>query len=158
MTSHEPAPDTAGHKVTPFLWFDGKAEEAMALYTSLVPNSHVVRIDRAGEQVMSGTFVLDERTYHAFNGGPMFKFTEAFSLMVQCDSQEEIDRLWMRLTADGGQESRCGWLKDRFGVSWQIVPRQLRSLLQHPDREKAKRVQQAMLGMHKLDIRQLEDA
>ncbi len=158
MTLHEPTPDNAAHKVTPFLWFDGNAEEAITLYTSLVPNSHVVRIDRAGEHVMSGTFVLDGRTYHAFNGGPMFKFTEAFSLMVQCDTQEEIDRLWARLTADGGQESRCGWLKDKFGLSWQVVPRSLRSLLQHPDPAKAKRVQQAMLSMGKLDIRRLEEA
>jgi predicted 3-demethylubiquinone-9 3-methyltransferase (glyoxalase superfamily) len=100
---------------------------------------------------------MDSRTYHAFNGGPMYKFTEAVSLMVTCESQEEIDALWLRLTADGGQESRCGWLKDKFGLSWQIVPSALLQLLQHPDPAKAKRVQQAMLGMHKLDIRALQE-
>lgn len=145
-------------KITPFLWFNDNAEEAMNLYVSLFRHSRIVSVNRAGGRVMSGTFELEGIRYHAFNGGPMYKFNEAISLMVNCETQEEIDELWTRLTADGGQESRCGWLKDKFGVSWQIVPRVLSSLLQHPDREKAKRAQQAMLGMNKLDIAGLEGA
>ncbi len=145
-------------KITPFLWFNDNAEEAMNLYVSLFRDSRIVSVNRAGDRVMSGTFELEGIRYHAFNGGPMYKFNEAISLMVNCETQEEIDELWTRLTADGGQESRCGWLKDKFGVSWQIVPRVLSSLLQHPDREKAKRAQQAMLGMNKLDIAGLEGA
>ncbi|MEP7381349.1 MAG: VOC family protein [Gemmatimonadota bacterium] len=160
MTQTSPAPGSkpAPQKVTPFLWFDNTVEEAMTLYTSLFPNSHIVSLNRAGDRVFSGSFVLDGHTYHAFNGGPMFTFSEAFSLMVNCETQDEIDSLWTRLTADGGQESRCGWLKDKFGLSWQIVPSVLLPLLQHPDPEKAKRVQQAMLGMNKLDIKGLQEA
>ena len=149
---------SSSETITPFLWFNDQAEEAMQLYTSLFQHSRIVAVNRAGDRVMSGTFVMDGRTYHAFNGGPHFQFNEAISLMITCDTQEEIDRYWNALTADGGQESRCGWLKDRFGLSWQVVPRILLPLLQHPDREKAMRVQQAMLGMKKLDIEGLEGA
>lgn len=145
-------------KIVPFLWFNDQAGEAMEFYTSLVPNSRIVSLNRAGERVMSGTFVMDGRTYHAFNGGPHFRFNEAVSLMISCETQAEVDRYWTALTSNGGEESRCGWCKDRFGLSWQVTPRVLLPLLQHPDRAKAARVQQAMLGMNKLDIAALENA
>lgn len=149
---------TTGQTITPFLWFNDRAGEAMEFYTTLFPDSRIVSVNRAGDRVMSGTFVMDGRTYQAFNGGPHFTFNEAISLMIGCDTQEEVDRYWNALTSNGGTESRCGWCKDRFGLWWQVTPRVLLSLLQHPDREKAGRVQQAMLGMHKLDIAALQNA
>lgn len=145
-------------KIIPFLWFNDQAGEAMEFYTSLFPDSRIVSVNRAGERVMSGTFVMDGRTYHAFNGGPHFTFNEAISLMITCETQDAVDRYWTALTSNGGEESRCGWCKDRFGLSWQVTPRVLLPLLQHPDRSKAGRVQQAMLGMNKLDIAALENA
>lgn len=149
---------TTGQTITPFLWFNDQAGEAMEFYTTLFPDSRIVSVNRAGDRVMSGTFVMDGRTYQAFNGGPHFTFNEAISLMIGCDTQEEVDRYWNALTSNGGTESRCGWCKDRFGLWWQVTPRVLLSLLQHADREKAGRVQQAMLGMHKLDIAALQNA
>ncbi|CAN5921440.1 VOC family protein [soil metagenome] len=151
-------------KITPFLWFDGNAEEAMTFYTSVFKNAQVENIFRNGPQgpgsegsVMSGTFLLDGQRFMALNGGPHFSFTPAISFFVNCESQEEVDDLWEKLSA-GGEKSRCGWLKDKFGVSWQIVPTVLGKLLQDKDPEKSGRVMQAMMQMEKLDIRKLQQA
>ncbi|MBC7874837.1 MAG: VOC family protein [Ferruginibacter sp.] len=153
------------HKITPFLWFDGKAEEAIKLYTSVFKNSKIINLAYWGEggpfpkdQVMTGTFELDGQRFHAFDAGPEFKFTEAISLFVNCETQEEIDHIWEKLTADGGKESMCGWLKDKFGVSWQIIPPILGKLLADKDRAKAGRVMQAMMKMNKIIIADLEKA
>lgn len=152
-------------KITPFLWFNGNAEEAIKLYTSIFKDSRILslmRTDGSGPNatgpVITGTFELHGQVFIALNGGPQYKFSEAISLFVSCDTQEEIDDLWARLTADGGEDGQCGWLKDKFGLSWQIIPSQLMSLLGNPDRAKAGRAQQAMLRMQKLDIRALQEA
>ena len=152
-------------KITPFLWFDGKAEEAMKLYTSLFKNSSIKEISYWGEgtpfpkdQVKTGVFELDGLQFYAFDAGPMFKFTEAFSLFVTCDTQEEIDFFWNKLTSEGGQESQCGWLKDKFGLSWQVVPPVLMQLMQSEDKAKAARAMQAMMKMKKIIIADLMDA
>ncbi|WP_431247559.1 VOC family protein [Leifsonia xyli] len=149
-------------KVSTFLWFENGVEEAAALYTSLIPNSSILEVQRFGEGMPDGLvvlrFTLDGVEYQAMNTGPAGGFTEAFSLSVLCDDQAEVDRLWEALTADGGEESMCGWLKDRWGVSWQIVPRRLIELQGDPDRARAARANQAMLGMRKLDIAALEAA
>jgi predicted 3-demethylubiquinone-9 3-methyltransferase (glyoxalase superfamily) len=152
-------------KITPFLWFDGKAEEAIKLYTSVFKNSKIVNITYWGEgspfpkgQVMTGVFELDGQRFYAFDAGPQFKFTEAISFFVNCDTQEEIDHFWNKLTAEGGQESMCGWLKDKFGVSWQIVPPVLGQLLGDKDRAKAGKVMHAMMQMKKIIIADLQKA
>lgn len=152
-------------KITTFLWYDSQAEEAANFYVSLFDNSRIVDVQSYGEAgpgepgtVMTVTFELAGQRFMALNGGPEFKFTEAISLYVDCGSQEEVDTLWAKLTADGGQEGPCGWLKDKYGVSWQIVPRILTDLLSDPDRVKANRAMQAMFKMHKIDIQALEDA
>jgi len=146
-------------KVTPFLWFDGKAEEAMNLYVSLFKNARIVELHRAGDSgpVMSGTFELDGVQYHAFNGGPMFQFSPAISMFVNCETQAEVDALWDRLL-EGGEAQRCGWLKDRFGLSWQIVPSNLGKRLRDKDPVRAKRVVEAMMQMIKLDMDGIERA
>lgn len=151
--------------ITPFLWFDGKAEEAIKLYTSVFKNSKVINITYWAEgspfpkgQVMNGTFELDGQKFHAFDAGPQFKFTEAISFFVNCGTQEEIDHIWNKLTADGGQESMCGWLKDKFGVSWQIIPPVLGQLLSDKDPAISGRVMQAMMKMKKIIIADLEKA
>jgi predicted 3-demethylubiquinone-9 3-methyltransferase (glyoxalase superfamily) len=146
-------------KVTPFLWFDGTAEEAMKFYVSVFRNARIVELRRRGDHgpVMSGTFEIDGQRLHAFNGGPMFKFSEAISLFVNCETQNEVDELWDRLSA-GGTPQRCGWLKDRFGLSWQIIPSVLGKRLQDTDPAKAQRVVQAMMGMVKIDIAGIERA
>ena len=146
-------------KVTPFLWFDGKAEEAMNLYVSLFKNARIVELHRAGDKgrVTSGTFEIDGMRYHAFNGGPMFTFSPATSMFVNCETQEEVDDLWEKLS-EGGEKSRCGWLKDKYGLSWQIIPAALGKGLQDKDPEKAKRVMQAMMQMSKIDIAEIEKA
>jgi predicted 3-demethylubiquinone-9 3-methyltransferase (glyoxalase superfamily) len=148
--------------VTPCLWFDGQAEEAAELYTSLVPDSRIVHVARYGEagpgapgSTMLVTFELGGRRFTALNGGPEFKFTPAISLEIECADQAEVDRYWSRLT-DGGEESQCGWLTDRFGLSWQIVPLRLKELLS--DEAVAQQVIRAMLTMKKLDIAALEAA
>lgn len=147
------------HKITPFLWFDGNAEEAMNFYVSVFKNSKAGKVSRiGGENVISVTFELEGQEFIGLNGGPEFKFTEAISLFVHCDSQDEVDYLWKTLTADGGQESHCGWLKDKFGLSWQIIPVQLGKMLSDPDSEKSKRAMMAMLQMRKIDIKKLEQA
>jgi predicted 3-demethylubiquinone-9 3-methyltransferase (glyoxalase superfamily) len=143
--------------VTPFLWFDGKAEEAARAYTSLFADSRIVEVTRAGDGVQSATIVLAGQRYILFNGGPHYKLDAAFSLMIEVETQAELDAIWDALVA-GGQPSRCGWLVDRFGVSWQVVPSVLPRLLRDPDPAKAKRALDAMLGMQKLDIAALNRA
>lgn len=144
---------TAKQKITPFLWFDNQAEAAARFYTSVFKNSKLLNVTP-----MVVSFQLEGQEYLALNGGPRFQFSEAVSLLVSCNTQEEIDYYWTRLTADGGQESMCGWLKDKFGFSWQIVPVQLGQLLGDQDRERSGRVTQAMLQMKKLDIATLKRA
>jgi predicted 3-demethylubiquinone-9 3-methyltransferase (glyoxalase superfamily) len=151
-------------KITTFLWFDDQALAAAQLYTSLFADSGIVSVQYYGEAgpgqagtVMTVTFRLAGQEFIGLNGGPAFPFTEAVSLSVDCDSQAEVDRLWERLT-DGGEPSQCGWLKDRFGLSWQITPGRLRELLGDPDPAAAQRVMTAMLGMRKIDIPALEEA
>ena len=151
-------------KITPFLWFNDQAEEATNFYVSIFKNSQVVRVTRNGEggpgpkgSVMSTTFQLDGQEFYALNGGPMFTFTPAISFFIHCETQAEIDEFWEKLSAGGTQE-RCGWLKDKFGVSWQVVPSILGKLLQNPDPAKSKRVMAAMLQMNKLDIKGLQQA
>ena len=145
-------------KVTPFLWFDDNAEEAVQFYTSILPSSRIVSSRRGPDgKLFTGTFELDGQEFMALNGGPHFKFTEAISLFVRCATQDEVDDLWRKLS-DGGEESQCGWLKDRYGLSWQIIPNALEELLGDPDPEKAGRVMQAMLQMGKIDIEKLKEA
>jgi predicted 3-demethylubiquinone-9 3-methyltransferase (glyoxalase superfamily) len=151
-------------KVTPFLWFDGKAEEAANFYVSIFKNAKIVNPRRPGGggpwpegKVMSVTFEIDGREFIAFNGGPHLKFSPAISLFVRCETQSEIDELWERLS-DGGKKQQCGWLQDKYGVSWQIIPPILGELLQSKDAEKAKRVMSAMMKMDKLDIEGLKNA
>jgi predicted 3-demethylubiquinone-9 3-methyltransferase (glyoxalase superfamily) len=151
-------------KIRPFLWFDDKAEEAMNFYVSIFKNSEILSVSRWGEAgpgpagtVMSATFRLDGQEFMALNAGPHFKFTEAISFFIDCESQEEVDELWEKLSK-GGETSQCGWLKDKFGVSWQVIPSILGELLQDPDPERANRVMQAMLQMTKIDIAKLEYA
>ena len=147
-------------KVTPFLWFDGKAEEAMNFYISLFDDAKVIHVTRQGESgpVSWVNFELAGQEFMGLNGGPNYHFTEATSFFVNCESQEEVDRLWASLTSDGGEPGQCGWLKDRYGLSWQIIPSRLGELLGDPDPERAGRVMQAMLGMTKIEIAGLEAA
>jgi len=152
-------------KISPFLWFDTQAEEAANLYTSIFPNSKILAIARYGDagpgpkgSVMTVQFQLDGQEIIALNGGPMYKFTEAFSLSVDCKNQEEVDRYWTKLTADGGQEGPCGWCKDKFGLSWQVTPSILPQMLSDTDRKKAMRAMEAMMKMKKIDITAIEAA
>jgi len=146
-------------KITPFLWFDNQAEPAARFYMSIFKNSKILATSPGPDgKPMVVNFQIEGQEIIALNGGPQFQFSEAFSLLVNCDTQEEVDYYWSRLTADGGRESMCGWLKDQFGFSWQIVPVQLSKLLGDKDRERAGRVMQAMLKMKKLDIATLERA
>jgi predicted 3-demethylubiquinone-9 3-methyltransferase (glyoxalase superfamily) len=151
-------------KITTFLWFDNQAEEAAKLYVSLFKDSKITNVSRYGEggprpagTAMIVNFQLAGQEYMALNGGPVFKFTEATSLFVNCETQEEVDRLWNKLT-EGGEESQCGWLKDKFGLSWQIVPTALGELMGDPDPVKSQRVLQAMLKMKKIDVAGLKRA
>ena len=144
--------------ITPFLWFDTQAEDAMHFYASIFGRSKVISINRAQGKVMSVQFELEGQKFMALNAGPQFAFTEAISFFVGCETQQEIDDLWAKLTADGGAPSRCGWLKDKFGVSWQIVPTALGRMLSDKDAGKSKRVLNAMLQMDKLDLKRLEQA
>ena len=156
-------------KITPFLWFDHQAEEAMNFYVSIFKNSKVLTVTRYSEaasqaagrpkdSVMTAAFELEGQKFVALNGGPHFKFTEAVSFVVNCGDQQEVDFFWGKLTADGGQESQCGWLKDKYGLSWQIVPTVLIEMLQDKDPEKSQRVMEAMLPMKKIDIATLRRA
>ena len=151
-------------RITPFLWFDSQAEEAANFYVSVFSNSRIREIVRYGDagpgpagSVMTVAFELDGLPFTALNGGPLFKFNESISFVVNCETQAQIDALWEALSA-GGQQDRCGWLKDRFGLSWQVVPTVLPQLLGHPDPMKAERAMQAMLKMRKLDIAALQQA
>ncbi len=151
-------------KITPFLWFDHQAEEAANFYASIFNNSKIMDIARYGEAgpgpkgtVMTVTFQLEGQAFTALNGGPEFKFTEAISFFVNCETQEEVDRLWDKLS-EGGEKGQCGWLKDKYGVSWQIVPTALGRLLRDPDPRKSQNVLQAMLQMTKIDIAALQRA
>ena len=152
-------------KITPFLWFNDNAEEAIKLYTSVFKKSKIKSIVRYGKAgpgpegaVMTASLQLFGQNFILLNGGPQFKFTEAISFVVHCDTQKEVDAYWNKLSANGGQTSRCGWLKDRFGLWWQIVPTALPKLLQQKDPEKSKRVVQAMMQMEKIDIAGLKKA
>lgn len=151
-------------KITPYLWFDGQAEEAANHYTAIFANSRITGVNRYGEAgplpagtVMTVTFELEGQQFVALNGGPEFTFNEAISFYVDCRTQDEVDELWERLS-EGGQQGPCGWLKDRYGVSWQIIPAALGEMVGDPDPEKSNRVMKAMLGMSKIDIRGLRDA
>ena len=144
-------------KITPFLWFDGQAEEAMNFYISIFKNAKVLSVSRADGKVISVTFELEGQKFMGLNAGPQFKFTEAISLFVDCETQEEVDELWEKLS-EGGEKSRCGWLKDKYGLSWQIIPTALGKLMNDPDPEKSKAVVQAMLKMSKIVIEDLKKA
>lgn len=140
-------------KITPFLWYESQAAEAAEFYVSVFPNSKVNQVTP-----MVTTFELDGQKFMGINGGPQFKFTEAVSFLVHCEDQTEVDYYWNKLTGNGGSESQCGWLKDKYGLSWQIVPKQLMELMSKPDRERANKVMQAMLKMKKIIIADLENA
>ena len=146
-------------KITPFLWFDTEAEEAMNLYISIFKNSKVLGVTPGPNgRAMSVNFELEGQEFIGLNAGPEFKFNESISFLVNCNSQAEVDELWEKLTADGGEESRCGWLKDKYGLSWQIIPTALGEMLGDPNPEKAGRAMQAMLQMNKIDIQALQQA
>ena len=156
-------------KITPFLWFDDQAEEAVNFYTSLFKNSKIGRIFRNPEEAAEKTgrpvgsvltieFEIEGQKFVALNGGPLFKFNESVSFVVNCETQEEVDYFWEKLTADGGEESQCGWLKDKFGLSWQVTPTVLIDMLHDKDPEKAERVMKAMLQMQKIEIPKLKAA
>jgi predicted 3-demethylubiquinone-9 3-methyltransferase (glyoxalase superfamily) len=152
-------------KITPSLWFDTEAEEAATFYTSVFKDSRILSVERFGDggpgepgSVMAVGFELNGHAFVGINGGPAFDFNESVSFMVSCDSQDEVDHYWDRLVEGGGQESQCGWLKDKYGVSWQIVPTELRKLLGDPGPERAQRAMQAMLKMNKIDIEGLRQA
>jgi predicted 3-demethylubiquinone-9 3-methyltransferase (glyoxalase superfamily) len=153
-------------KVYPCLWFDGQAEEAASFYTSLLPDSRVDKVWRSPAETPSGPvgmvltvdFTLAGQKFQGLNGGPEFNFNEAISFVIECEDQAEVDRLWDALTADGGEPGPCGWLKDRFGLSWQIVPRELNVLVDDPDPERARRAMEAMLEMGKIEIEELRRA
>ena len=156
-------------KITPFLWFDDQAEEAVNFYTSLFKNSKIGRIFRNPKEAAEKTgrpvgsvltieFEIEGQKFVALNGGPLFKFNESVSFVINCESQTEVDYFWEKLTADGGEESACGWLRDKFGLSWQIIPTVLIDMLHDGDQEKSGRVMQAMFEMKKIDIKALKDA
>ncbi|QWZ07313.1 VOC family protein [Nocardioides panacis] len=153
-------------RVFPCLWFDGNAEEAAEFYVTLLPDSHVDKVWRSPAETPSGPpgmvltvdFTVAGERFQGLNGGPDFRFTEAVSFAIECDDQAEVDRLWAALTASGGEPGPCGWLKDRFGLSWQIVPRRLNELLDDPDPQRARRAMEAMLKMGKIDVAELENA
>jgi predicted 3-demethylubiquinone-9 3-methyltransferase (glyoxalase superfamily) len=144
--------------ITPFLWFDTQAEEAMNFYVSTFKRSKVISVNRVDGRVFGVEFELEGHRFMGLNGGPHHKFTEAISLFVGCETQQEIDDLWTKLTANGGEESRCGWLKDKYGLSWQIIPTSLGRMLSDSDAAKGGRVMNAMLSMQKLDLKALRDA
>jgi predicted 3-demethylubiquinone-9 3-methyltransferase (glyoxalase superfamily) len=147
------------NKITPFLWFDTQAEEAMNFYCSIFKNSKVLGVSPGPNgMAQSVNFELEGQEFIGLNAGPDYKFNEAVSFFVNCETQAEVDELWSKLTADGGEEGQCGWLKDKYGLSWQIIPTTLTRLLSDPDPAKAGRVMQAMLGMRKIDIQGLTQA
>jgi len=152
-------------KITPFLWFDNNAEEAATFYTSVFKNSKILNIARYGEEgpgpagaVMTVSFQIEGQEFVALNGGPVFQFNESISFVINCDNQQEVDDYWSKLTAGGGKESQCGWLKDKFGVSWQVVPKRLEELMTDKNPQKVQKVMAAMMKMKKMDIAKLEEA
>jgi len=147
-------------KITPFLWFDTQAEEAMNYYVSIFKNSKILKVQRQGPDgpVFSVSFELDGQEFIGLNAGPRFKFNESISFLVNCENQKEVDEYWNKLIADGGEESMCGWCKDKFGLWWQIIPKQLGELMGDPDPEKSQRVMQAMLKMQKISVADLQKA
>ena len=156
---------TIAQKITPFLWYDNQAEEAMNFYVSIFKNSRVLGVTRYGKSgpgpegsVLTAAFELEGQKFTALNGGPRFKFNESVSFVVNCETQEEIDYFWEKLSSDGGQESQCGWLKDKFGLSWQVVPTILPELISSKDPKKSERVMQAIMQMKKLDLAKLKQA
>ncbi|HMI87029.1 MAG TPA: VOC family protein [Polyangiaceae bacterium] len=151
-------------KITPFLWFNGNAEEAMNFYVSVIPNSKIIGLTRVGEagprpkgSVLTANFQLNGVEFVALNGGPQFKFTEAVSFVINCETQEEVDRFWEKLS-EGGKKGECGWLKDKYGLSWQITPVQMMQMLNDKDQQKAGRAMSAMMKMQKLDLNELKRA
>jgi predicted 3-demethylubiquinone-9 3-methyltransferase (glyoxalase superfamily) len=165
VKSPAPRKIKSDQKITPFLWFDGQAEEAANFYTSIFENSRILDVARYGEvgpgekgSVMTVSFELERQRFVGLNGGPHYKFTPAISFYIRCQTQEEVDYFWERLLEGGGTPNQCGWLSDKFGVSWQVVPDALIEFLQDEDREKAQRVMQAMLQMIKIDINKLKEA
>ncbi|HUM10608.1 MAG TPA: VOC family protein [Myxococcaceae bacterium] len=153
------------HKIRPMLWFDGQAEEAAKFYVSLFPNSKILEVTRFGEigpgpkgSVMTVAFRLGDQEFVGLNGGPQFKFSEAISMAIEVESQAEVDRLWKALTSGGGEEGQCGWLKDRWGLSWQVVPSALIRAVSSPDQKKAERVMAAVMDMKKIDLARIEAA
>jgi predicted 3-demethylubiquinone-9 3-methyltransferase (glyoxalase superfamily) len=151
-------------RITPFLWYDNQAEKAANFYTTIFKNSKITNIARYGDagpgpkgSVMIVTFQLEGQNFTALNGGPTFKFTPAISLFVDCETQEEVDQLWDKLS-EGGRKDRCGWLQDKYGLSWQIIPRALQTLMSDPDPKRSSRVMQAMLQMDKIDVSKLQEA
>jgi predicted 3-demethylubiquinone-9 3-methyltransferase (glyoxalase superfamily) len=155
----------ATQKITPFLWFDNNAEEAVNLYTTIFKDSKIGKVSRYGDagpgpkgQVMVMQFTIEGQEFSALNGGPHFKFTEAVSFMVNCETQAEVDYFWDKLISNGGKPSQCGWLKDKFGLSWQIIPSALGKLMSDPDPAKSGRVMQAMLKMTKIEVAELQRA
>lgn len=150
-------------KITPSLWFDTQAEEAATFYVSLFEDAEVTQVHHlegtpSGDDVALVFFRLEGQEFTAINGGPQFPFTEAVSFQVSCEDQAEVDRLWKAITSDGGEEGQCGWCKDRFGLSWQIIPQRMGDLLSDPDSERRQRAMQAMLQMQKIDIQAMQDA
>ncbi len=152
-------------KLTPMLWYDGQAEEAAKFYASIFKNARVTKVSRYGEtgpgpkgSVMVAEFEIEGQKFLALNGGPQFKFNESVSFVISCDSQAEVDYFWEKLTADGGEESMCGWLKDKYGLSWQVTPTRLLELVQSDDAAKSQRAMQAMMQMRKIDIAKIEEA
>lgn len=169
INSAQDANKNSMQKITPFLWFDDQVEEAVNFYTSIFKESKIGRIFRYTEEAAEKTgrpvgsvltieFEIQGQKFVALNGGPMFKFNESVSFVVNCETQEEVDYFWGKLTSDGGEESACGWLRDKFGLSWQIVPTVLIDMLHDDDHEKSGRVMQTMLQMKKIDIKRLKDA
>ena len=145
-------------KITPFLWFDNNAEEAMNFYVSIFNDAAIGSVHKMDNKVLTASFTINGQEFMVLNGGPLFKFNESVSFYVNCADQNEVDYFWEKLTADGGQESQCGWLKDKFGLSWQIVPQMLGTALWGPDKEGSQRAMQAMMQMSKLDIDKLQQA
>ncbi len=153
------------HKIFPMLWFDTQAEDAANFYCSIFENSRVTKVSRYGESgpgpkgsVMVAEFEIDGQKFTGLNAGPQFKFNESISFVISCESQKEVDYYWEKLTADGGQESMCGWLKDKFGLSWQVTPTRLLELVQSDDPARSQRAMQAMMQMRKIDIAKIEEA
>ncbi len=145
-------------KITPFLWFNNNAEEAMNFYVSVFKDAKIGSLHKMGDKLLTASFTINGQEFMVLNGGPLFQFNESVSFFVKCADQEEVDYLWEKLTADGGQPSQCGWLKDKYGLSWQIIPQMMETVLWGPNKEGAQRAMQAMMRMSKLDVTKLQEA